>query len=265
MKIGIIGFGSIGSTLFEFIQTRLSSQASVTSICELDQQLTQTVIKHFPNIKLLDIRSLIQEVDLVIECANTQLVPEIIEGCLTYKKNVIIMSIGGLADNQLLSKIHTSLIKVYIPSGAIGGLDVLKAAKTGEIYKVKLITQKSPMALKDAPYFAQKNISAEAITSRTVIFSGNALEAIAVFPKNINVAMALSLAGIGWDKTQVEIIADPSLTKNCHEIILEGDFGRMQCITENEPFARNPKTSRLAALSCQALLVKLLTPLEIGT
>jgi aspartate dehydrogenase len=155
--------------------------------------------------------------------------------------------------------------RLYVPSGAIAGLDAIKGAMLGRVFKVTLTTRKSPRALEGAPYVVKKGIDLGALKEPTTIFSGSAEEAVPAFPANINVAAALSLAGIGADKTLVRIIADPACDKNIHEIEVEGDFGRLVTRMENVPSPHNPKTSYMAALSAIGLLQRITASLVVGT
>lgn len=156
-------------------------------------------------------------------------------------------------------------MKVYIPSGAIAGLDGLKAAALGRIDEVTLTTRKTPENLRDAPYIEKRGVDIGAIEEPTLIYEGPALEACRLFPANVNVAASLSLAGVGPEKTRVRIIADPTLRKNVHEIDVKGEFGCLKVHVENVPSPDNPKTSYLAALSAIATLRKITEDIQVGT
>jgi len=164
-----------------------------------------------------------------------------------------------------LGLVSVNKCRIYVPSGAISGLDAVKGAMVGTISNATLTTRKSPKQLEGAPYVVKNKIDLKSLDEPSLIFSGSAKEAVSAFPANINVAAALSLAGIGADKTLVQIIADPACKKNIHEIELEGDFGKLIAKTENVPSPRNPKTSYLAALSGVALLQRITSSLVVGT
>ncbi|MFQ5800136.1 MAG: aspartate dehydrogenase domain-containing protein, partial [Candidatus Hydrothermarchaeales archaeon] len=134
----------------------------------------------------------------------------------------------------------------------------------GRLFEVELKTIKSPASLEGAPYIVEKGMDLSGIKKRTVIFSGNASEAVAGFPSNVNVAAALAISGIGVRKTRVKIIADPAVERNIHEIRAKGDFGELSFRTENLPSQKNPKTSLLAALSAVSTLKKITNPIKIG-
>jgi aspartate dehydrogenase len=155
--------------------------------------------------------------------------------------------------------------KIFVPSGAIAGIDGLKSAKSASIDRVEISTTKNPKGLDGAPFIMANNINIYSFQKKTMIFEGNAKEAVKAFPANVNVAASLSLAGIGSEKTRVKIFVDPNASRNIHEITVEGDFGAFTCRIENVPSPENPKTSFLAALSAIATLKKITEPLQIGT
>jgi aspartate dehydrogenase len=151
-----------------------------------------------------------------------------------------------------------------VPTGALLGLDAVTAAAEGTIHSVRMITRKPPGGLVGAPYLVTHGISVEGLNTARRVFSGSAREAAAGFPANVNVAAALSLAGIGPDRTVVEIWADPAVERNCHTIKVDADSARFTLSIENVP-SENPRTGRITALSVIAALRKLHAPLRIGT
>jgi aspartate dehydrogenase len=151
-----------------------------------------------------------------------------------------------------------------VPTGALLGLDAVSAAAEGTIHSVRMITRKPPAGLVGAPYLVKHNISLEGLNTAKCVFTGSAREAAAGFPANVNVVAALSLAGIGPDRTTIEIWADPAVTRNCHSIEVDADSARFSLAIENIP-SENPKTGRITALSALAALRKLNAPLRVGT
>lgn len=173
------------------------------------------------------------------------------------------MSVGGIIQNMdLLEKLTARL---FIPSGAICGIDGVKAANIERIDSVTITTTKNPRGLEGAPYVIESKIDLEKIKKKTKIFEGNALEAIEGFPQNVNVAATLSLAGIGAEKTKVRVVVDPSIKRNMHEIEVIGSFGKLYTKTENIVSPLNPKTSHLAVLSACATLKRLTGHVKIGS
>ena len=181
-------------------------------------------------------------------------------------KDVLALSVGGILEiknlNRLLAR---SRGRVYIPSGGVAGIDAVLAAKTGQIHSVRITTRKPLRSLRSAPYFSKNGFRPEQIKKPTLIFKGNAYEAIRNFPENVNVAATLSLAGIGPKRTHVQIFTSPTYRYNVHEIEINGSFGRIISQVTNLPSQENPKTSALAIGSAIATLEKIFDHIKIGT
>ena len=268
MNICIIGCGSIGSVLARAVN-------KMDEICEiflLDHSLEQAgalaeTLSNAQAIKELDgIRGKVQ---LVIEAASQPAVKSFGSKVLEMGIDLMIMSVGALMDDKLYSRLQEKAketgSKLYIPSGAIGGLDVINSASIGKIYGLSLKTSKPPLGLKDIEFITKASIDVEKIERPTVVFDGDAGEAIKKFPLNINVASILALAGPGKKGTRVRIIVDPDIKRNVHEISVHGEFGEMKCTVQNTPHPQNPKTSYLAALSAIAMVKKIVGVVHIGT
>jgi aspartate dehydrogenase len=154
--------------------------------------------------------------------------------------------------------------QIIVPTGALIGFDAVTAAAEGTISSVQMVTRKPPTGLAGAPYLIEKGISLDGLKSALCVFKGSARDAAAAFPANVNVVAALSLAGIGPDRTTIEIWADPAVSRNCHQIKVESDSASFAMSIENIP-SENPKTGRITALSVIAALRKLTSPLQVGT
>ncbi|MCM8781961.1 MAG: aspartate dehydrogenase [Candidatus Omnitrophica bacterium] len=268
VKIGIIGCGAIGSEIAKAIDRRFKNRARLIAISDIDAKKTQFLrreLKKKPDILTVD--GLIKKSDLIIEAASAKISKQVAKKSILAKKDIMIMSAGGLLKDykSFFNLAERMGCKIYLPSGAICGLDGLKAASFGKIRKVELVTRKPPFALLGAPFIKRNNINLKKIKSEKIIFSGNAKDAIKGFPANINVSCALSMAGIGAKKTRVKIITSPKFKRNIHEVVVEGDFGKLITKTENVPSPRNPKTSYLAILSAIQTLKQILEPIRIGT
>lgn len=266
MRVGIVGCGVIGSELAQAIDKEIR-EAQLVALTDIDEKKSKELVnllKEKPEILSLD--ELIKRSDLIIEAASKDLVPSLARKVIDQGKDIMIMSVGGLLGNEdLLDLAKKKDCKIYLPSGALAGLDGVKSASVGRIDSITLTTRKPPEGLKGAPYIIRNKIDLDAITKETVIFEGSANEAVEGFPKNINVSAALSLAGIGAEKTRVRIIADPNLKRNIHEVEVKGEFGRLVSRTENLPSPKNPKTSYLACLSAIATLKGIVSSIKIGT
>jgi aspartate dehydrogenase len=191
------------------------------------------------------------------------------ENALGIGKDMLIMSVGALSDDELLNRLEEVAremkAKIYLPSDAICRLDGVKGASVEGIDAALITSTKHPRGLEGAQYLVENQIDLSNLTEPRVIFQGTARDAIGGFPKNVNVAVALSLAGIGVDRTTVKIIADPGATKTQHEIWVEGDFGELTSKVRNRVHPSNPKTSYLATLAAIRTLSKLSEPIQLGT
>jgi aspartate dehydrogenase len=271
MKLALIGCGVIGEVIAQSIADK-TVQASLEIVFDLNVDKVNRILALFqkkPRVAESIEDVLKSDVELVVEAASIEAVRIYGPKILRAGKSLMAMSVGAFADRSFYEEMERlaeeKKVKIYLPSGAIGGLDALKSASVAPIDEVTLKVSKPPEALIDAPYVKNRGISLEGIKEKKTIFEGNALEAIREFPFNVNAAVALSLAGIGVYKTRVVIEVDPGLEENVHEISVKGDFGRFKCKFENLPSPENPKTSFLAALSAIATLKKITAPIVVGT
>ena len=267
MKVGIVGCGTIGSQIAHACQGLLKDKIELVAICDADADKVATLAKALkPGPAVLKLNELIQKSDLVVEAASAKISGDLLNRCVEVSRDCMIMSVGGLIGHEkLLEKAGNNGTRVYIPSGALCGIDGLKSASVGRIDSVTLTTRKPPRGLEGAPYIKEKNIDLAGITGETLIFKGTAEEAIKGFPQNINVSAALSLAGLGAKKTHVKIVTSPSYTKNIHEVEIKGEAGCIFTRTENVPSKSNPKTSELAVFSAIATLRAITNTVRIGT
>ncbi|MBI4651320.1 aspartate dehydrogenase [Candidatus Desantisbacteria bacterium] len=264
--VGIIGCGTIGQEIGKAIAYSIP-EMQVKAVSEINvKNLAVFNKKTGKKYRSILISELISKVDFVIEAASSKISYGIAYETLKQGKDVMILSVGGLyKDFPALVKLAKKKDgRLYIPSGAIGGLDGLRAASLGKIYSVELTTRKPPQSFEGVSFLQENNIDIENIKKELCIFDGNAKEAVVAFPKNINVALTLSLSGIGIKKTKVKIIADPLCKKNIHEINASGDFGKLYVKNENEQSPDNPKTSFLAILSAISMLKNITSPVIVG-
>jgi len=269
LRIGIVGCGAIGTSLAKVISRDFTTQAKLTSLYDIDKNKAWGLARKLKTKALVSPRLdyLIKRSDLVIEAASVKSSLFIAKDALNKGRDIMIMSVGGVVAHvhQLSRLAKRNQAKVYIPSGAVCGIDALKAAAQKKIKKIVLTTHKHPKSLSNIDYVRQKGIRLDKISQDTVLFSGNARQAMRLFPQNINVAGVLSLAGIGQARTQVKIIASPSTKRNIHQVCVESDAGRIITRVENIVHPDNPKTSFLAVLSAVAMLRQILQPVRVGT
>lgn len=226
IKIGLVGCGAIGSEIAKAIDSGLV-EADLVSVCDHNIQTALALIESLQRKpKKTNLAELVELSDVVVEAASQKAVPAVARAALAKGRRLMIMSVGALADPALLAEIKelakSNHTQVYIPSGAISGLDALKSARAGRIERVTLTTTKNPSGLKGAPYILENKIDLDSLTGPTEIFSGNAIQAVRAFPANVNVAATLYLAA-GEREVQVKVVADPNIRVNRHEIEVEGD------------------------------------------
>ncbi|MBU3967684.1 MAG: aspartate dehydrogenase [Euryarchaeota archaeon] len=269
LKVGVIGCGAIGIEICRAIDRGIV-KAQLSAVHDRSIENCEGLLASLVNKPaILPPDEMISNADIIVECASAQAVREFGVNILEMGKDLMVLSAGAFRDSGLLERLTDTArahhCRIYIPSGAIAGIDGLKSAAVAGINKVTLTTTKNPKGLKGAPFIEKNNINIDSYREKTLLFEGNADEAIAAFPANVNVAVSLSLAGIGIEKTHVRIFVDPGAKRNIHEVSVEGDFGKFTCRVENVPSPGNPRTSYLAALSAIATLKKITEPLQIGT
>ena len=264
-RVAVAGLGSIGARVVQELDRRIEglvlSAVSAQSIAKHSGWLDK--LKTRPEV--LPIEQLADAADIVVECAPSKLVRSIVAHVVARGKTAIVLSVGALLVNEdLVELAKANGGQIVVPTGALIGLDAMTAAAEGTIHSVRMVSRKPIEGLLGAPHLVENNINIEGITEPLRIFEGTAREAAKGFPANLNVAVALSLAGIGPDKTRVEIWADPTVTRNTHRIEVESDSARFSMGIENIP-SENPKTGRITALSVIACLRKQRASLRIGT
>ncbi|RNF38821.1 aspartate dehydrogenase [Planococcus salinus] len=258
MNIGIIGTGNISAYLLEQVNSKNLADGKVTAIFGRNQEVGHRLSEQFEVDFYTDLQGFLKlPLDIVVEAATVEAAGLYLKDVVAQQKDLVVSSIGVFKDVEFLEEVK-ALAKaagthIFLPSGAIGGLDVLQSAKAaGGLEQVQITTRKSPASL---------GMESD---EEQVVFDGSAYDAVEQFPKNVNVALVLAIAGIGVERTKVRVIVDPAIEQNTHTIEAEGDFGKMQLQVENNPMPSNPKTSLLAALSILAVLQNRNQALKIG-
>lgn len=256
MNIGLVGSGAIGQYLLRNINGNSNRDFKITSVLVRNRDKYKHLENQY-NIELFtDLNAFLSaDTDIVVEAANVETSKELLPDIIKVK-DVMLISIGALADESLLKIVSAEGSKtLHLPSGGIGGLDLVQnASALGNLDKVTLTTRKPAASLVEEP-----------IDTEVVIFEGKAKDAINKFPKNMNISIILSLAGLGTDQTNVVLIADPAADKNTHTINISGKFGDAELTISNNPLPENPKTSALAALSVYATLERMSKNIKIGS
>lgn len=255
MRVGLVGCGNIGADLCIALQ-RGTIHAEMVALTDADAERAGLLLRSFQlDAKVCSLEENVAAVDFLVESAVASAVPAVLRAAIAHGRDCLVMSVGGLMEHyDLLEEARAANIQVRIPSGALCGLDGIRAAMEAGLHSVTLTTRKPPKGLVGAPYLVEKGIDLDGLREPTVVFEGNALEACRAFPANVNVAAALSLSGIGPRDTRVRVIAVPGATENSHEVFAEGAFGRLTATTVNLPSPRNAKSSYLASLSACAEL-----------
>jgi aspartate dehydrogenase len=259
IKVGIAGLGAIGCA----VAKALTNDIGIEN-CTL-HAVSDPEPKSDFGVQNVSFEDLTDQCDLIIECLPAHIVPQLAEVCTSKNKDVIFISSAALLlYPQVVENLKRSDAKAYLPSGALCGLDGVKAMREMGIESVKIATTKPPNGLKGAPHIENNAIDLSTIDKKTCVFEGNALQASEGFPANINVAATLSLAGIGAYHTMVEIWADPDAKGNAHEITVSSKYSTINARVENMPDPMNPKSSVLAAQSIVACLRNMNSALVIG-
>jgi aspartate dehydrogenase len=263
--VAIAGLGPIGTRLAKALDEGIDglTLAAVTSANIEKHRGWLDKLSKQP--AALPIEALADAADIVVECAPSRLVRAIVAPVVSRGKTAVVLSVGALLENEdLIALAKEKGGQIVVPTGALIGLDAMTAAAVGTIHSVQMVTRKPLKGLEGAPYLAEHKIDLADIKAPLKIFDGTARQAAKGFPANLNVAVALSLAGIGADRTKVQIWADPTVTRNTHRIEVDSDSARFSMTIENIP-SENPKTGLITALSVIACLRKLNAPLRVGT
>jgi aspartate dehydrogenase len=216
-------------------------------------------------IPIVAAEDLAETCDIVIECLPPQSFRTVALSVIDRGKIFMPLSVGQLLDNwDLVERAKQTGARILAPTGALLGLDAVRAAAEGTIHSVTMVTRKPPSGLEGAPYLVERGISLNGLKEPKKIFDGSAREGARGFPANVNVAAALSLAGLGPDKTRLEIWADPALTRNTHRIEVDADTARFSMAIEGIP-SENPRTGRIVPLSVIAALRGLVAEIKVGT
>ncbi|MDD5020163.1 MAG: DUF108 domain-containing protein [Candidatus Omnitrophica bacterium] len=267
LKVGIIGCGAIGTSLAKIIESRFSEKFCVVAVCDAQIAKAKALLRICLRAKVLEARRLIAASDLVIEASSASVSYRFARQALSAGKSILVMSIGGILGKEkgLFAISRKTGARFLLPSGAICGLDGIRALSAVGISSLTLNTSKPPKALAGAAFFKTHKVDLSGIRKKTLIFSGYADQAVRFFPQNINVVALLQLAAGPRVKVKVQIWADPALCRNVHEIDVESKAARLKISCENTASPDNPKTSYLAILSAAASLAGFSDVVRIGS
>ncbi|MEI2416491.1 aspartate dehydrogenase [Orrella sp. JC864] len=264
VRVGIAGFGAIGKAIARRLDAGIPG-LRLAALGVRDAEKARAAHAFATPPVYTDIDHLAEHCDVVVECAPAALLPRIATPVLKAGKKLMVLSSGALLMNEDLVEVaraHGG--QIVVATGALLGLDAVTAAAEGTINEVRMVSRKPPIGFAGAPYVVKNGIDLDAIKTPTRIYTGTAREAATGFPANLNVAVSLSLAGVGPDRTILEIWADPTISRNIHRIEVDSEEAKLSMEIQNVP-SENPKTGRITALSAVAALRKMAAPLRIGT
>lgn len=265
VKVAIAGFGAIGRAVARKLAAGEIPGVALVAVASRDsQKAARALAEAGIDVPVLPVDELAGVADLVVECAPAAILDRIARPVLAAGKKLLILSVGALLRYpELVDLARRHGGQIIVPSGALLGLDAVSAAAEGRIHSVRMVSRKPIAGLAGAPYLVEHGIDISGIREPMRVFEGTAREAAIGFPANLNVAVALSLAGIGPEETRLELWADPTISRNIHRILVDSDAARLDMTIENIP-SENPKTGRMTALSVLSTLRKLRAELRVG-
>jgi aspartate dehydrogenase len=267
LKLAIAGLGAIGHAIGHRIDAGEVEGISLVAVAVGDKNKAEAKLAAYrsrPRIVSLD--SLADSADVVVECAPSARFAEVAYPAIDKGRIFMPLSVGQLLNHmQLVERARATGARIVVPTGALAGLDAIRALAEGGMADIRILTRKPPKSLERAPFVVENKISLEKLAQPLKLFDGSAREAIKGFPANVNVAVALSLAGVGPDATRIEIWADPAVTRNTHTISARSDISDLTITIENSPSLENPATGSITPLSAIAVLRRLTAPLVVGT
>jgi aspartate dehydrogenase len=265
LKIGLAGLGAVGLEVARRIEAGIPG-LTLAAVAVRDKEKAKRNLPQIGDrIPVIAAEDLAESCDLVVECLPPELFRAIASSVIERGKLFMPLSVGQLLENwDFVARAKETGARILVPTGALIGLDAVRAAGEGTIHSVTMVTRKPPNGLEGAPYLVERGITLKGINTARKVFDGTARDGARGFPANVNVAAALSLAGIGPDKTKLEIWADPAIDRNTHRIEVDSDTARFSMTIEGIPSA-NPRTGRIVPLSTVAALRALVTELKVGT
>jgi aspartate dehydrogenase len=266
MKVGIAGLGVIGTAVARRLTAGLEGMELVAVASGGREKAERTLAAIGAAAPVVSPAALAEACDLIVECAPTAAFMDIAAPAMDAGRIMVTVSAAALIEHmELVDRARAGGGRIIMATGALLGLDAVAAAAEGEIHSVIMVTRKPPKSLRGAPHLAVIGVDVDALTEPTKLFDGSARDGARGFPANVNVAAALALAGVGPDRTRLQIWADPTLERNTHTIKVDADSARFEMTIENIPSVEKPGTGRITALSVIATLKGLTSPLKVGT
>lgn len=267
MKLAVGGLGAIGLAVVRCVDGGGIPGIELAAVSARDAAKARMKLAGLNRPPaLVPLGELADHADIVLESVPARHFAEIAEPTIAKGRILMPLSVGQLLTHMhLVEQARMTGARILVPTGALLGLDAVRAVAEGEVASVRITTRKPPKGLSGAPHLVANGISVDGLTAPLKVFEGTARQAIIGFPANVNVAVALSLAGIGPDRTMIEIWADPSVDRNVHTIEVRSDSSDLTMTIANIPSLENPATGKVTALSAIAALRRLTAPLVVGT
>jgi aspartate dehydrogenase len=263
--VAIGGLGAIGLKLARALDSGVDG-LQLIAVAARDHAKAEASLRGFRSPPRIVTLHDLAEADIVVEAAPAAVFETIASAAIEAGRIFVPASVGALLPRMhLVRRAQATGARIVVPTGALLGLDAVRAAAEGPVQSVTIESRKPPRGLEGAPYLVKHGIEVSGLAAPKRVFEGNAFDAAAGFPANVNVAAALALAGIGPMRTQVEIWVDPGIDRNTHTISVEADAARFTMTIENVPSAENPRTGQITALSMLACLRGLVSTLKVGT
>jgi aspartate dehydrogenase len=265
LRVGLAGLGAVGLEVARRLEAGITGLALAAVAARDAEKARRNLPQVGGSIALVAAEKLAESCDVVVECLPPALFRSIATSVIDRGKLFMPLSVGQLLQHwDLVARAKETGARILVPTGALLGLDAVRAAAEGTINSVTMVTRKPPAGLEGAPYLVERGITLKGLNAARKVFDGSARDGARGFPANVNVAAALSLAGIGPDRTRLEIWADPAIDRNTHRIEVDADTARFSMSIEGIP-STNPRTGRIVPLSTVATLRGLVSELKVGT
>jgi aspartate dehydrogenase len=265
LKVALGGLGAVGLPTAKWLDKGVAG-LKLVAVSAGDKDRARKRVSMFNALpSVLDLRDLAEVADVIVECSPPEYFAEIAESALSRGRILMPLSVTSLLPRpDLIDLARDNGGRIIVPSGAIVGLDAVRAASYGNIHSVVMKTNKPPRSLRAAKYVVEQGFDLDSLTEAKCLFKGSVTEAAPLFPANVNIAVALAFAGIGPDRTQYEIWADPGVDRNCHTLIVDADSVHFEISIAGVPTSKTPGTGKLTALSLMSTLEGLVSPLRVG-
>jgi aspartate dehydrogenase len=266
LRVGLAGFGVLGRTVGDALNRGMPGLI-LSAVSVRDAEKAQAHLKTYKTqVPVVPLEELADVSDIVVECASRKTFRDVLEPAIEQGRTIVAATVGGLLQHpDLIERAHATGARIIVPTGGLLGFDAVRAAAEGEIRSVTLITRKPPLSLHEAPVLREKGINPATLKEPVQVFAGTVREATDAFPVGLNIAVALSLAGIGPDRTRLDVWLDPGVSRNVHRVEVDADSAAFTMTMESDPAADNPHSAKIAGLSLIAALRGLTGTLKVGT